>query len=139
MRYDPFDAGTAYAYVGKRWVQCISEYYSSLKGKSERELMLATTEIRKRVQNHAGQFTVTAKKLATFLASVEAEESLLVQRLQDREAKNVLTIIENGSAIPGFPDSTFKQVGSIVQQEGPDPMTPACGATSGELTVYEEY
>src|SRR5438477_5848459 len=71
VRYDPFDAGIAYAYVGKRWVQCISEHYSTFRGKSERELMLATTELRRLAQQHAGQFTVTAKKLADFLASVE--------------------------------------------------------------------
>ena len=94
VRYDPFDAGIAYAYVGQRWVQCISEHYSSLRGKSERELMLATTELRRRAQQHAGQFTVTAKKLADFLTSVQSEEALHAQRLQDREAKSALMTIK---------------------------------------------
>jgi len=26
VRYDPFDAGVAYAFVKKRWVRCISEH-----------------------------------------------------------------------------------------------------------------
>ena len=68
VRYDPYDAGTAYAYVRKRWVQCISEHYGTLHGKSEREIMLATAELRRRAQQHTAQFTVTAKKLAAFLA-----------------------------------------------------------------------
>jgi putative transposase len=142
VRYDPFDAGIAYAYVSKRWVQCISEYYCSLKGKSERELMLATTEIRKRAQNHASQFTVTAKKLATFLASVEAEESLRVQRLQDREAKSVLTNVEKGPACSDFLDGPYKKAESIGRHEGPAPLTPPVAsdaATTSELTVFEEY
>jgi putative transposase len=132
VRYDPFDAGIAYAYVGKRWVQCISEHYCSLKGKSERELMLATTELRKRSQNHASQFAVTAKKLANFLASIEAEESLRVQRSQDREAKSVLTTSEGGLANVNRP--AIK--GSSDQQDVAERVTPA---TSDELTVYEEY
>jgi hypothetical protein len=45
VRYDPFDAGTAYAFVRKQWLQCYSECFATLKGHSERELMLATTEL----------------------------------------------------------------------------------------------
>jgi transposase InsO family protein len=138
VRYDPFDAGIAYAYVGKRWVQCISEHYSSLKGKSERELMLATTELRKRAQNHAGQFAVTAKKLANFLASIEAEESLRVQRSRDREAKSVLTTMEGSLANVNRPDIIVSSNQQYVSEE----MSPAAilgVATSDELTVYEEY
>jgi transposase InsO family protein len=138
VRYDPFDAGIAYAYVGKRWVQCISEHYGSLQGKSERELMLATTELRKRAENHASQFTITAKKLANFLLSVEAEESLRIQRLQDREAKSVRTTVECGFANVNRPDLT----GSIDQRDPPDEGTlPSISGvtTTDELTAYEEY
>ena len=42
IRYDPFDAGLAYAFVRKQWLQCHSEYYAVLKGRTEREIMLAT-------------------------------------------------------------------------------------------------
>jgi putative transposase len=31
VRYDPFDIGTAYAFVQGRWVPCISEYYLQWK------------------------------------------------------------------------------------------------------------
>jgi transposase InsO family protein len=145
VRYDPFDAGIAYAYVGKRWVQCISEHYSILQGKSDRELMLATIELRKRAQKHAGQFTVTAKKLADFLASVEAEETLRAQRLQDREAKSVLKTIEGRLATPDLRDMALalKEGGGIDQQDvlaasNPEIMSGAVAA-SDELRVYEEY
>ena len=30
VRYDPFDMGTAYAYVKGQWIRCISQYYKSL-------------------------------------------------------------------------------------------------------------
>ena len=142
VRYDPFDAGIAYAYVGKRWVRCISEHYSSLRGKSERELMLATTELRRRAQKHAGQFTVTAKKLADFLASVESEETLHAQRLQDREAKSALTIIEGGLADPDRRDSRLKEAEDVIQPDVPDALNPKImpgPAASNELRVFEEY
>lgn len=38
-----------------------------LKGKTERELKLAMEEIKKRKQNHAKGYTVTAKKLLNLL------------------------------------------------------------------------
>jgi putative transposase len=89
VRYDPFDAGTVYAFIKGRWVQCISEHYAIFAGRSEREIQLATTELRKRDQLHSQQFTLTARKLADFLTSLEAEELLLQQRLRDTEAREV--------------------------------------------------
>lgn len=90
IRYDPFDAGIAYAFVGGGWVKCYSEYYSTLRDRSEREIKMATEELRRRRKLHARQLNITAKKLAEFLESVEAEELLLSQRLRDREAQQVL-------------------------------------------------
>lgn len=96
IRYDPFDAGIAYAYVRGQWVQCISEYYSLLKGRSEKEIWLATAELQKRQQNHQKQSKVRVQKLATFLASAEAEEILLSQRLMDAQMTEVFQVIEKG-------------------------------------------
>jgi len=90
VRYDPFDAGVAYAFIKGRWVQCLSEHYAIFAGRSEREIQLATIELRKRNQLHGQQFTITARKLADFLTSLEAEELLLEQRLKDIEAREML-------------------------------------------------
>ena len=89
VRYDPFDAGSAFAFVQNRWAECHSEYYAVFQGRSEREVMLASHELRKRRQNHTQRFPVTARRLAEFLESVEAEEKLLVQRLGDMEVRRV--------------------------------------------------
>lgn len=91
IRYDPFDAGIAYAFIKGRWVQCLSEHYASFAGRSEREIQLATAELRKRNHLHGQQFTITARKLADFLTSLEAEELLLEQRLRDAEAREMCT------------------------------------------------
>jgi transposase InsO family protein len=95
VRYDPFDAGIAYAFVAKRWVRCYSEHYLVFHGRSEKELMIATKELRALKNSHSQQFTVSAKKLADFLQSVEAEEVMLMQRLRDAEGRTVLDKINN--------------------------------------------
>jgi len=89
VRYDPFDMGRAYAYIKGQWVECYSEYYSIFHNRSEREVMLATVELRRRRTLHSKQFNVTAAKLAQFLESIESEEILLRQRMVDREARKL--------------------------------------------------
>jgi putative transposase len=91
VRYDPYDAGVAYVFIKGHWVQCLSEHYATFSGRSEREIQLATAELRKRDQLHSQRFTLTARKLADFLISLEAEEFLLQQRLRDAEAREMLT------------------------------------------------
>ncbi len=80
----------AYAFVQGRWIRCISEYHLQFKGHSERELLLATAEMRKRLHNQSKELSITARRLAEFLASAEAHEVVLTQRLQDTEAQDVL-------------------------------------------------
>ena len=139
VRYDPHDAGVAYAFVRNRWVQCVSEHYGALRGKSERELMLATVELRRRAHQHAGQFTVTAKKLADFLASAEGEHALRLQRDKDREAKDIVTRIQAGQ--DALPSSAAR--GGTPRQASvtASPMVGAMVKTLGldDLTTYEEY
>lgn len=142
VRYDPFDAGTAYAFVKGRWVRCISEHYARFAGRSEREMMLATAELRKRNQRHTRQFAITARRLADFLASLEAEEALLEQRLRDAEARDVLAIIEGGRG--------YEQGGALWVTESPPTEGGSeagkleCqfdeGIVSGDaLVIYEDY
>ena len=102
--------------------------------------MLATAELRRRNQCHTQQFVVTARKLADFLASVEAEEALLEQRLQDAAAKEVLAQSRGEAATPGAvapaassvdANGDTPELGHAAQQE-PAPVPPA-------LLIYEDY
>jgi len=140
VRYDPYDAGVAYAFVRNRWVQCISEHYSTLRGKSERELMLATAELRRRTHHHAGQFTVTAKKLADFLASAEGEHVLRMQRTKDREAKGIVTAIQAGPGELGCDTAIEREIptgDSVAAPPAVEAMTKTLSAD--DLIMYEEY
>jgi putative transposase len=91
VRYDPFDAGTSYAFVKGQWAECHSEHYVVFHGRSEKEVMLASEELRRMRQCHSQQLSITATKLANFLESVEAQEVLLQQRLTDAESRRLRT------------------------------------------------
>jgi hypothetical protein len=100
VRYDPFDASVAYAFIRNarsgasdsatesgRWVRCLSEYYSRFKGRSEREIRLATAELRKQKRQHSTRFTVRAKTLANFLDSPMGQGVIEAQRTRDEESR----------------------------------------------------
>lgn len=140
VRYDPYDAGTAYAYVGNRWVSCHSEHFASFRGRSEREMMIAAAELRKRSQDHSREFQLTARKLADFVASVEAEESLLIQRLQDAAARRIRLAKDDSASefrrviqSPNDADS-FPEANAAALQ--PD---VAAAAFMPQPELYEEY
>jgi putative transposase len=106
VRYDPFDVGVAYAYVQGRWVKCISQYYRVFEGRSEKELLLASQEIKQQGKLTRTSPSVSAKRLAEFIANVQEHETLLLQRLRDLEGKQVqsalndLEIVSVAEAVP---------------------------------------
>ncbi|MEC4813047.1 MAG: DDE-type integrase/transposase/recombinase [Scytonema sp. PMC 1069.18] len=142
VRYDPFDAGIAYAFVQGQWVQCISHNYADFHGRSEKELALASSELRKRSSNHAQQSKISAKKLAEFLASVEEQEALLEQRLRDAEAVEIFRIIEGGQS--NWSNNQQSNVQAILVDDD-----KFCGCQNesvvnlvsapDELVIYEEF
>ena len=124
VRYDPFDAGTAYAFARKQWLQCHSECFATLKGRSEREMMLAATELLRRNRNHAASFNVTARRLAEFLESVEAEEVLLTQRLRDRESRTIrLGVVAGAQVTEALPEQPSRQASGHVAVAVAEEMT----------------
>jgi hypothetical protein len=89
VRYDPFNAGLAYAYVHGLWERCISECYATYQGHTQREMALATAALRQRQRLDRQQINISAKTLAAFLASVEGQERLLEQQLKDTAAQHI--------------------------------------------------
>jgi transposase InsO family protein len=140
VRYDPWDASTVYAYVGGQWVRCLSQYYKTFRGRSERELMLASAALRKRLSRGKAKFTITAKRLADFLASAEAEETVLGQRLADIEGRSVRAAIDGSSGAtctPVQPDEaaeTAEAGGGVTEGE-----TITGSSESTDPEEYEEF
>jgi transposase InsO family protein len=111
VRYDPFDVGTAYAYLPKarRWVTCRSDYFALLHGRSEREIQLVGAELRKELRDHRAGDKVTAKRLAEFSARAEAHEEILRQRERDAETRGVLTLLRGDADPPSTPPAEAEE------------------------------
>ncbi len=128
----------AYAFVQGRWIRCISEYHLQFKGHSERELLLATAEMRKRLHNQSKELSITARRLAEFLASAEAHEVVLTQRLQDTEAQDVLAQMggyQGALHKEHLSDAeTLSQVPPSEQEQSEEEADGYAG-----LEIYEEY
>jgi len=150
VRYDPFNIGVAFAFVQGNWVKCLSEHYLQLRGHTEREIQIASAELRKSQQNHGRGVSVTAKRLADFLASAEAHEVVLTQRQHDLETRDVLARMGGYHMLPGeqdqalFDDMPFASSPVPAQSvvgvlEPPEPIQDDEEDDLENLDEYEEY
>jgi len=87
-------------------VQCVSNYYQYLQGRSEKEIRLASADLRKRKLSQGQKTIETDKELVQFLNSVEAKEGrLMEERLKASENRHVLKMLEAGFDENGLPIS----------------------------------
>jgi hypothetical protein len=100
-------------------------------------MMIATRELIKRRKDHGKSFYVTAKKLAVFFESVEAEEQLLTQRLHDASQREILHILGEGSnQSSGPPPSLIGVQQPIINS--PDPISRQ--VTRGHrVEIYDKF
>ena len=86
VRYEPYDMGVLYAYIGGQWIECIADAYGSVHGRSEREWNLILDEWREQQRQHAGKrISLNGPLLAQFLHKLEQDEALLLQQQHDFE------------------------------------------------------
>jgi putative transposase len=96
VRHDPFNIGLAYAFVQKQWVQCTSSFFNILNGRTEKEVQLASEEIKKRKRQDGKRGEVSNRELALFLQDVEKHEELLKEYRKAIDNKAVLKLIDGG-------------------------------------------
>ena len=103
-------------------------------------MMIAAAELRKRSQDHSREFQLTARRLADFVASVEAEESLLIQRLQDAAARKI-HLVKDGSASQPWRDIAFPSDRESLPQPEAVALEPVVTAVAftPPTELYEEY
>lgn len=95
-RYDPFNMGIAYCYINDQWVECYSDYYKIFQNKTEKQIKIASEEIRVKKKKYASNAGVRAKALAQFLQQEgKTENELLLQQKRDNE--NPALRVINGS------------------------------------------
>jgi transposase InsO family protein len=141
VRYDPHDVGIAYAFVHHQWVRCTSEHYQIFRGHSAEEVQLAAAELQQRRRKTAQEASITARRLATFLTSIEAEERLLAQRLRDAAVKQSLEGMgwEEADPVsaPRTPCTGSDQ--TVPQANGADEVTVTASAASDGHYLLPEY
>jgi len=140
LRYDPFDISHIYAFVHNHWIECITpSYYGQLHGHSEREIALASTELRAQNKNSHVRTPIDARRLAEFLAKIEAHEAVLLQRQRDIENQVVAYHLEHNRPqtreVPQpVPQSLLQE--SEAAQQLPSRFAPVDLTT---LQAYSEY
>src|SRR5260370_36023826 len=96
VRYDPFDLSTVFALVQGQWITCRAPYLSQ-EGHTEKELLIATTELRRQARREGSRAELSAEPLATHMSKAVIHEESLRQRLRDLDQKKVLSIIAGQS------------------------------------------
>lgn len=139
VRYDPFDSGTAYAFVNDRWTLCVSEYRHLLLGRTEREIMLITAEIRKKNQLHTSKsIDITASKIATFLSECRTHEDISLQQAKDAEAKKLFEQLDiDGASAIALPKNTAPPHALALEDSSIPPTEPQLQPS--ELEDLEGY
>jgi len=85
VRYDPFDASRAYAYVTGKWLLCRSEYQQIFDRRTENEIQIITQEIRAIHAQCGIRRRVTAADVSSFVLQEKESEPLLRQQRRDAE------------------------------------------------------
>lgn len=96
VRYDPFDLSTAFAFVQGQWITCRAPYLN-LEGHTEKELLIATTELRRQARREGSRADLSAERLASHMGKAVSHEESLRQRLRDLDHKKVLALIAGQS------------------------------------------
>jgi putative transposase len=137
LRFDPFDISHVYAFVHNHWVECItSAHYGQFHGHSEREIALASNELRTQARISHTRMPIDAERLAAFLAKIEAHEAVLLQRQRDLENQMVLYRIEH----PQTPRTKGSQPVSIAEHHQPNaPDQLLSRVATVDLAALEEY
>jgi putative transposase len=88
VRYEPYDMGVVFAYIGGQWIECIADAYGSVHGRSEREWNLILDEWREQQRQHSQKrISLNGPLLAQFLHKLEQDEALLLQQQHDFEER----------------------------------------------------
>ena len=100
VKYDPEDAGVAWAYLEDAWVQCRSSTILNLAGRTEKEMRIAVTEWRRSRQLLGYRQANSQKAFAEFLKTTEAAKALRIQQSKDRALRRANSKNRNSEPTP---------------------------------------
>lgn len=132
VRYDPFDVSVAYVQIRGRWVKCTAEHFATFQYCTERQIKIASEELRRRNKRFLRSRPLSAKDLADFIRRAEevqkgqAAQRLQNQRSKDREVRPIFTVIDGGA--PAHPvrqctasSNALSEGGAGEQSQGESP------------------
>ncbi|WP_447985438.1 DDE-type integrase/transposase/recombinase [Nitrospira sp. Nam74] len=108
VRRDPFDIGHIYAFVNKRWVECLSSHYLMLRGHTERERELVSAELRQLRRLGHNISEINSAILAREFQKTTKSQAHALQVKKDREQANALNRLE-GTSTPLLIDGPAAQ------------------------------
>lgn len=86
VKYDPFDLGHAYAYVGNTWIECISQHYAQFKDLTEKEYQVISFELAEEHTQSNRKISASSQKVAAFIARTKGtEKELIAQKLAEEQ------------------------------------------------------
>lgn len=122
VKYDPEDLGIAWAYLGNQWVQCRPSRTLNLEGRTEKEIKIATLELRRSKQQFDQRQSGSNKYLAEFLKTSHQNKALQLQQAKDRALRNTRTPQANAVKGPAVIFSPAIKSEQPLQLISPPPM-----------------
>lgn len=116
VRYDPFDASTAFVWLRNQWVVCKSEYAADFQDYSEKEIETATKELRARLQRSGARRAVNARMIAVYLREIANKE----ESLQSRSRRQDMLAAEDLRVIPATPQISHDDSATTLAQDNWD-------------------
>ena len=108
-------------------------------GTPEREIAMASAELREQNRNSHVRTPIDAKRLADFLAKIEAHEAVLLQRQRDIES-HVVVYHGEQNRLPLPEALPFVSKSVVTQSEEASPLSSRFAPVDlTTLHVYEEY
>ena len=86
VKYDPQDASVAWVYL-EQWICCRAGNHLQLAGRTEKEIQVASKELRQAKKLLSNRQSSSEQKLAVFLAQAEENKMVALQQAKDRELK----------------------------------------------------
>lgn len=137
VRYDPFNAGVAYAFLDHTWVRCTSEHYATFHNRTERELQIAREELVASYRQRGRAIrTLNARLLADFLERTTTCERLLRQQQCD-EVMQSLQSSQSGPSPAAFPVNSLEPEAKHTEDDAV--VSPSAGSLYAHLQLPDDF
>ncbi len=100
VRFDPWDASVAYAFVHGKWQRCYSSRAAEFKHWSQRAIAIASNALRARFRTHGQNKSITALRLAQFMKEVQADEEMMLLRAREAATRGERSLVDDGGKKP---------------------------------------